>query len=87
MLAFWRRALCLAPLAFLALPICAAPAQRFEAPPSFNAAQIRGIERVGANYTVLTPVRSDGLIRHYLLATPYGEIAVPGDAMLRMRLN
>lgn len=87
MLAFWGRALRLAPWAFVAIPVCAAPAQPFEAPPSFNAAQIRGVDRVGPNYTILTPVRSDGLIRHYLLATPYGDVAVPGDAMLHMRLN
>jgi len=62
-------------------------AQKFEAPPIFNAAQIRGLDRVGENYTVSTPVRSDGLMRNYVLVTPYGELPVPGDAMLHMRLN
>lgn len=64
-----------------------ANAQKFEAPPSYNAAQIRGIDRVGENYTIKTPVRSDGLMRNYVLATPYGELNVAGDAMLRMRLT
>jgi hypothetical protein len=87
MFGFWGRALCRAPLFFIAAQAGAALAQPFEAPPSFNAAQIRGIDRVGANYTVQTPVRSDGLMRNYVLATPYGEIRAQGDAFLKMRLN
>ena len=71
----------------VAAPPGALAAQKFEAPPSFNAAKLRGIERVGENYTIKTPVRSDGLMRNYDLATPYGDLKVEGDAMLRMRLN
>jgi hypothetical protein len=74
-------------LGLLVTPPCAASAQTYENPPSYNAAQIRGLKRVGPNYTILTPVRSDGLMRNYVLATPYGELAVPGDAMLHMRLK
>ena len=73
-------------LMLLVLP-AGAKAQKFEAPPSYNAAQIRWIDRVGENYTILTPVRSDGLMRNYVLTTPYGEVRAAGDAMLRMRLN
>ena len=58
-----------------------------EQPPSFNAAQIPGIKRVGENYTIRNPVRSDGILRIYVLATPYGDITVQGDEMLRMRIN
>ncbi len=83
-----RSAFCgVAVLGLIVVPFCAASAQNYENPPSYNAAQIRGIKRVGANYTILTPVRSDGLMRNYVLATPYGELAVAGDAMLHMRLN
>jgi hypothetical protein len=64
-----------------------ARAQKFEVPPSYNAAQIRGLDRVGENYTIRTPVRSDGLMRNYVLTTPYGEVTAAGDAMLRMRLT
>lgn len=64
-----------------------ASAQSFETPPSFNAAKIRGITRVGTNYTVENPVRSDGMLRVYVLATPYGKFTVRGDSMLRMRTN
>ena len=79
------------PAAFLALPVAAfAPAalgQTYEAPPSFAAAQIRGIVRAGDNYTVRTPVPSDGFLRVYSLETTYGETVAPGDQMARMRIN
>src|ERR1051325_6479244 len=53
-------------------------AQQVERPPTFNAAQIPGIKRVGENYTIRNPVNSDGILRTYVLATPYGEIPVQG---------
>ncbi len=74
------------PIGLILLPGAAALAQT-EAPPSFNAAQLAGIRRVGANYTIKNPVHSDGLLRDYVLKTPYGEFAVRGDAMLKMRIN
>jgi hypothetical protein len=64
-----------------------AVAQSTETPPSFNAAQLSGIKRVGPNYTVQTPVLSDGLLINYKVTTPYGDLTVPGNAMLQMRLN
>jgi hypothetical protein len=73
-----------APLVLFVLP---AAAQAFERAPVFNAAQLSGIRRVGANYTIKNPVRSDGLLRVYVLETPYGEFKVQGDEMLRMRIN
>jgi hypothetical protein len=73
--------------ALLALHAGPTRAQPVETPPSFNAAQLRGINRVGPNYTIQTPVRSDGLMRTYVLSTPYGDIQVAGDEMLKMRLN
>ena len=76
-----------APLGLLLAQAAAAPAQTVEQPPSFNAAQIPGIKRVGDNYTIRNPVKSDGILRIYVLATPYGDITVMGDEMLRMRIN
>jgi hypothetical protein len=76
-----------APFCFLLMQLTAVVAQAVETPPSFNAAQISGINRIGANYTIQNPVYSDGLLRIYVLTTPYGEITVQGDEMLRMRLN
>jgi hypothetical protein len=78
----------LAPLALVLAPAGLAQAQTpVEPPPSFNAAQIPGIKRVGENYTIRNPVRSDGILRIYVLATPYGDFTVNGDEMLRMRIN
>jgi len=77
----------LAPLALVLVQPVAASAQAYENPPSFNAAQLPGIKRIGANYTIRNPVRSDGILRVYVLATPYGDLTVKGDEMLRMRIN
>lgn len=77
----------LAPLTFLLAQTAVLPAQTVEQPPSFNAAQISGIKRVDDNYTIRNPVKSDGILRIYVLATPYGDITVQGDEMLRMRIN
>lgn len=76
-----------AAIAFALAVHCSASAQSLETPPSFNAAQLPGIVRIGANYTIESPVRSDGLMRDYVLATPYGQVTVRGDAMLHMRIN
>ena len=75
----------LAPLALVLTP--PVMAQQVENPPSFNAAQIPGVKRAGENYTIRNPVRSDGVLRVYVLATPYGDYTVNGDEMLRMRIN
>ena len=78
----------LAPAALvLVTPAVAMAAERYERPPSFNAAQIPGIKRVGSNYTILTPVRSDGLLRIYVVSTPYGKFTVQSDAVMHMRQN
>ena len=66
---------------------CAALAQPFERPPSFEIGKVRGFWPSGDNYTIDNPVRSDGLLRIYTLTTPYGEFVVHGDQMLRMRVN
>ena len=76
----------LVPAALLALTTGLA-AQTYERPPSFAADKIRGIKPVGDNYTIKSPVRSDGLFRVYDLTTPYGPFTVQGDQMMRMRLN
>lgn len=65
----------------------AALAQPTEPPPSFKIEKIPGFWSSGDNYTIDNPVRSDGLLRIYTLATPYGEFVVHGDQMLRMRVN
>jgi hypothetical protein len=84
-LALGAALLCLSPVSF-GLPV-GALAQGFEQPPSFSPDKIPGLRPSGTNYTVKSPVRSDGLLRVYVLATPYGDITVHGDQMLKMRLN
>lgn len=65
-----------------------APAtEKLEQPPAFEPAKIPGIAASGVNYTIASPVRSDGFLRHYVLKTRHGEVAVAGDAMLQMRLH
>ncbi|HWK94923.1 MAG TPA: hypothetical protein VNR39_05835 [Pseudolabrys sp.] len=87
-----RRRIRLAPaasvLALAAISLTAvALAQSYEAPPSYDAAKIKGIVPAGDNYTVRSPVRSDGLLRVYDIDTPYGETVAPGDQMARMRIT
>ena len=61
-------------------------AASFERPRTFAISAIPGLKAADDNYTIAEPVRSDGLLRIYSLTTPYGDIAVHGDQMLRMRL-
>jgi hypothetical protein len=76
----------LLPAVLLALPTPLL-ADTVERPPTFAAEKIRGIKAAGSNYSIKNPVRSDGLFRIYVLATPYGEFTVQGDQMMRMRIN
>lgn len=75
-------------VALAALSLTAvAVAQTIEAPPSYDVAKIKGIVPVGDNYTVRSPVRSDGFLRVYDIDTPYGQTVAPGDQMAHMRIN
>jgi hypothetical protein len=62
-------------------------AQKFERPPVYSVAKMRGLQARGPNYTIKNPIRSDGLLRIYVLSTPYGEFTVQGDQFLSMRLK
>jgi hypothetical protein len=64
-----------------------AMAAQFEKPPSFNAAKVFGAAVQGVNYTIQSPVQSDGFLRAYVLTTPYGNYAVHGDHMLLLRMR
>lgn len=59
---------------------------QFERPPNFSAAKIPGIKAGDENYSIQDPVRSDGLLRIYQLGTPYGDLSVHGDQMVKMRI-
>ena len=60
-------------------------AQDFEKPRSFQANQIPGIAAGGQNYTIKSPVTSDGFMRIYVFTTPWGEFSAIGDGMMRQR--
>lgn len=82
-----RAAVCSAAVAAVVAMPPEVLARPFEPPPSFQIENVRGFWPSGDNYTIKNPVRSDGLLRIYTLATPYGEFVVHGDQMLRMRVN
>lgn len=58
-----------------------------EMPAEVSAESVLGPRFQGPNYTVLSPVQSDGLMRIYRLRTPYGEYTVHSDALLKVRLR
>jgi hypothetical protein len=62
-------------------------ADQFERPPSFDAAKILGRSAQGADYRIVTPVRSDGYLRDYTIETAYGPMSAGGDQMLLMRIK
>lgn len=68
-----------------ALAASAAFAADFEKPRSFQANQIPGISAGGQNYTIKSPVTSDGFMRIYVFTTPWGEFSAIGDGLMRTR--
>jgi hypothetical protein len=58
-----------------------------EGPASFSPGKISGIKPSGPNYTILSPVRSDGFLRIYNVRSPYGDFSVTSDAMMQMRIR
>ena len=83
MIGFARLAAVLAPVVFAA-PSSAAD---YEKAPSFLVARLLGAKAAGPNYTIISPVLSDGTLRDYTIATRYGALRVSGDEMLSMRLK
>ena len=62
-------------------------AMAFEAPPTARAEAVLGAEATGPNYRVDPEVRSDGLLRLFILRTRYGVFDVDGDDLMRQRIN
>lgn len=76
-------------LAAAGLAIGSSPAiaaDNVEAPASFALSSLPDIPAQGVNYTLLSPVQSDGFLRIYVLKTPYGDFTVYSDAMVRVRI-
>ncbi|MFO1149585.1 MAG: hypothetical protein U1E62_14510 [Alsobacter sp.] len=65
----------------------AAPAHAFEDPPVADAEALLGAKAKGPNYRIAPEVRSDGLLRLYVVETRFGTYEVAGDDFLRRRLQ
>jgi hypothetical protein len=74
-------------MAVLVAMSSAAIAADVERPATFGPGKIPGIRASGANYTIASPVRSDGFLRIYNVNTPYGNFAVTSDAMMQVRIS
>ncbi len=72
--------------AFVLMSFSASGAE-IEGPASFSPGKIPGIKASGPNYTILSPVRSDGFLRIYNVRSPYGDFSVTSDAMMQMRIR
>jgi hypothetical protein len=81
-----RRSLGLMVACGMLLAAGAARAQTFDRPPSYSAAAALGKSARGANYTVLSPVTSDGFLRHYAIRTSFGDFEVEGDQLMAARI-
>jgi hypothetical protein len=71
-------------LASALLAAGAAHAQ-YEQPRSFAANQIPGIAAGNQNYSLKSPVTSDGFMRIYVFTTKWGEFSAIGDGLMRQR--
>ena len=65
----------------------AAVAGAFEPPPNYSPGAALGAAWKGANYRVLSPVASDGFLRHYSVRTGQGDFEVTGDQLMAARLR
>ena len=59
----------------------------FEAPPTAPAEAVLGAEATGPNYRIDPDVRSDGLLRLFVLRTRYGAFDVDGEDLMRERIR
>jgi hypothetical protein len=64
-----------------------AAAGAFEQPPAYSPVAALGAAWKGPNYTVLSPVSSDGILRHFAFRTPYGDFEATGDQLMAARLK
>lgn len=67
--------------------VAPATGQPYDVPASVDSSQIPGLQAEGTNYSITSPVVSDGFLRIYNVETPYGAYRIEGDAFLRMRLR
>lgn len=75
--------LLVAALTFLGL----GSALAFETPPTVDATSVLGAQASGPNYRVDREVRSDGLLRLFVLKTTYGTFEIAGEGLMRERIG
>ena len=76
-----------AALIALGVPTFAANTVVTETVGETKADQVVGAQSKGDNWTVQSPVHSDGFMHLFALETPYGNYQVSGDKLLAERLN
>ena len=81
-----KRAALLGVLTLLAAGTGAAAGQ-FENTPSYDPTAVLSGASAGSNYLVMSPVSSDGMLRHYRLRTRWGEFETIGDELLAARIK
>ena len=64
-----------------------AAAGQFEQTPSYDPTAILSGASAGSNYLVMSPVSSDGMLRHYRLRTRWGEFETIGDELMAARIK
>ncbi len=76
-------------LGFLALLAAGAGAAagRFEQAPSYDPTAALGAASSGPNYVVMSPVSSDGMLRHYTVHTRWGDFETIGDQLMAARIK
>src|SRR4051812_13125599 len=58
-----------------------------EAAPTVHAEAVLGAAASGPNYTVADEVRSDGLLRLFVLETNFGSFEIAGEDLMRVRIR
>jgi hypothetical protein len=64
-----------------------AAAGQFEKTPSYDPTAVLGVASAGSNYVVMSPVSSDGMLRHYTLHTRWGDFDAVGDQLMAARVK
>jgi hypothetical protein len=67
--------------------LSSAPAVAVEAPATVTAASVLGAQASGPNYRVDQEVRSDGLLRLFVVQTAFGTFDVAGEGLMRERIR
>jgi hypothetical protein len=72
----------------LRLAMAGAAPDEFEVPPDLSPAELLPASMAsGTNYHVVDPVRSDGLMRHYVIDSKFGEYEAYGRIALAYRIH